>query len=340
MNIAGEVLESFINKKEINMEKRVLGKELEVSALSFGCMGMTHTFGAAADKKEMTKVLHGAVEQGYTYFDTAEVYTSDDGSDEHNEDLVGEALRPYRDKLVIATKFGIAFAGRGFHYDVRPEKIRSSLENSLRRLQTDYVDLYYLHRYSPVDSIEEIAGVMDRLIKEGKIKHWGLSAVGEDVIRRAHSVCPVTAVQNTYSMVARVEEKLFPMYEELNIGLVAYTPLAKWFLSMAYDADTVFPEGDWRGWMGIFKPEGMDKNKVIVNMLRETASEKNATPAQIALAWMMCKKPWIVPIPGTRKMERMIENAGAVNVKLSADEIKKIDTVLKTLPEDGNPLGR
>jgi len=324
------------------METRKLGN-LEVSAISFGCMGMTHTFGAAADKAEMTKVLHAAVDQGYTHFDTAEVYTSDDGSDEHNEDLVGEALKPYRNKLTIATKFGIAFSKGptpGFLYDVRPEKIRSSLETSLRRLQTDYVDLYYLHRYNPEDSIEDIAGVMGQLIKEGKIRHWGLSAVGEDVIRRAHKVCPVTAVQNPYSLVDRKEEAIFHVYDELNIGLVAYTPLAKGFLSMAYDENTIFPEGDWRGRMGIFKAEGIESNKVIAEMVRSIAKEKNATPAQVALAWMICKKPWIVPIPGTRNMNRMIENGQASNVKLSEAEIRDMDALLATLPVEQNPLRR
>jgi len=322
------------------MKRRILGNGLEVSALGFGCMGMTHTFGAAADKKEMTKVLHGAVERGYTFFDTAEVYTSDDGSDEHNEDLVGAALRPYRNKLVIATKFGIAFGNRGFIYDVRPEKIRSSLVTSLRRLQTDYIDLYYLHRYNPEDSIEEVAGVMSELIKEGKIRHWGLSAIGEADIRRAHAVCPVTTVQNMYSMVSREPEKMFSMFEELNIGLVPYTPLAKGFLSAAYDESTLFPDGDWRGNMGIFSAEGMDKNRLITEMIRALAAEKNATPAQISLAWLMCKKPWIVPIPGTRKMERMNENAGAADIKLSAEDIALIDGALDTLPANDNPLGR
>lgn len=321
------------------MEKRILGKDLEVSALGFGCMGMTHTFGAAADKKEMTKVLHGAVEKGYTFFDTAEVYVSDDGSDEHNEDLVGEALRPYRDKVVIATKFGIAFGKEGFLYDVRPEKIRSSLETSLRRLKTDYIDLYYLHRYNPEDSIEDIAGVMSELIKEGKIRHWGLSTVGEDVIRRAHKVCPVTAVQNQYSMLERETEELFPVLEELNIGLVNYCPLAKGFLSAAYNKDSVFPEGDWRGRMQLFSEEGMEKNRAVIELIQKKAQEKNATPAQISIAWTMCKKPWIVPIPGTRKMERMIENAGAADVKLSKEDITELDQALDALADSLAKMG-
>ena len=226
------------------MEKRILGKDLEVSAVGFGCMGMTHTFGAAADKKEMTRILQAAVEQGYTFFDTAEVYVSDDGSDEHNEDLVGAALKPYRDKVKIATKFGIAFKpGGGFLYDTRPEKIRESLETSLRRLQTDHIDLYYLHRYEPGSAIEEVAQVMGQLIREGKILHWGLSTVTEDIIRRAHAVCPVTAVQNIFSMLDRDTEKLLPALEELHIGLVTHCPLAKGFLTAAYEKTRFFRRG-------------------------------------------------------------------------------------------------
>lgn len=208
------------------MEKRILGNGLEVSAVGLGCMGMTHTFGAAADKQEMTGIIQAAVEHGYTFFDTAEVYISDDGSDEHNEDLVGTALKPYRNQVKIATKFGIAFKpGGGFIYDTRPEKIRASLEASLRRLQTDHVDLYYLHRYDPEGHIEDVAEVMGQLIKEGKILHWGLSTVTEDVIRRAHAVCPVTAIQNIYSMLERDTESLLPVLEELHIGLVTHLSL-------------------------------------------------------------------------------------------------------------------
>ncbi len=311
------------------MEKRILGNGLEVSAVGLGCMGMTHTFGAAADKTEMIRVIQGAVEQGYTFFDTAEVYVSDDGSDEHNEDLVGTALKPYRDKVKIATKFGISFKpGGGFLYDTRPEKIRASLETSLRRLQTDHVDLYYLHRYDPDGHIEDVAKVMEQLIKEGKILHWGLSTVTEDIIRRAHAVCPVTAVQNIYSMLERDTENLFPVLEELNIGLVTHCPLAKGFLTAAYDKNAVFPEGDWRGRMELFTEDGIRKHQAVLDLIQSKAAEKQATPAQISLAWLMGKKPWIVPIPGTRKLERMIENGGAAEVHLTAAEIAEIDRAL------------
>lgn len=311
------------------MEKRILGNGLEVSAVGLGCMGMTHTFGAAADKTEMIRVIQGAVEQGCTFFDTAEVYISDDGSDEHNEDLVGTALKPYRDKVKIATKFGIAFnPSGGFLYDTRPEKIRASLETSLRRLQTDHIDLYYLHRHDPNGRIEDVAEIMGQLIQEGKILHWGLSTVTEDIIRRAHAVCPVTAIQNIYSMLERDTENLFPVLEELNIGLVTHCPLAKGFLTASYDKNAVFPEGDWRGRMELFTEDGIRKHRAVLDLIQSKAAVKQATPAQISLAWLMGKKPWIVPIPGTRKLERMIENGGAAEVHLTAAEIAEIDRAL------------
>ena len=320
-------MKNIANLRGAKMNYRKIGKDLTVSSISFGCMGMTHTFGVAADKAEMTRVLHGAVERGHTMFDTAEVYISDDGSDEHNEDLVGEALKPYRNKIKIATKFGIAFGKNGFIYDVRPEKIRSSLETSLKRLQTDYIDVYYLHRYNPEDSIEDVAGVMAELIKEGKILNWGLSVVGEEVIRRAHKVCPLTAIQNHYSMLNRDSEQLFPVLEELGIGLVSYSPLDKGFLSAAYDKNTVFPKDDWRSRMPYFET-GMDANKALIDALRSKAAEKNATSAQISLAWIIGKKPFIVPIPGTRNFDRMNENAGAADVVLTPEEIEEFDVLL------------
>ncbi|MBL8080899.1 MAG: aldo/keto reductase [Anaerolineales bacterium] len=265
------------------MKTRILGKDLEVSEIGFGCMGMTHTFGAAADKKEMTRILQGAVDEGYTFFDTAEVYVSDDGSNEHNEDLVGSALEPYRNKVKIATKFGIAFSNNGFLYDTHPKKVRSSLETSLRRLRTDYVDLYYLHRYNPEDSIEEIARTMSQLIDEGKILHWGISTVSEEVIRRAHQVCPVTAIQNQFSLLHRQMEAPLSLYEELGIGLVTHYPLAKGFLSAAYDKNMVFPEGDWRGRMKLFSENGQDKNQVVIEMLHRKAQEKMQLPHKYRL---------------------------------------------------------
>lgn len=315
------------------MEKRILGKNLSVSAVGLGCMGMTHAYGTPADKKEMSRLLVQAVEMGYTFFDTAEVYVSDDGV-EHNEDLVGEALRPYRDRIKLATKFGIAFGEGNFIYKVSPAKIRESLETSLKRLQTDHIDLYYLHRYSPDTSIEDIAGVMSELIQEGKIIHWGMSEVTEDTIRRAHAVCPVTAIQNRYSMMYRNYEKLFPVLEELNIGFVPFSPLANGLLTDRYDRNltSTLESTDYRNMMPQFKPEGFDANVELLQLVRNLAQEKNATPAQISLAWMLCKKPYIVPIPGTRKLDRLKENALSADIKFTEEEIKKIDAALENTP--------
>ena len=320
------------NEFEVKMMKyRTLGKDLKVSAIGLGCMGMTHAYGVPADKKEMTKLLAQAVDMGYTLFDTAEVYVSDDGK-EHNEDLIGEALRPYRDKVALSTKFGIAFGKNSFIYDVSPAKIRSSLETSLKRLKTDHVDLYYLHRYSPDTPIEDVAGVMKELIGEGKITHWGMSEVTEETIRRAHAVCPVTAIQNRYSMMYRDYENLFPVLEELNIGFVAFSPLANGLLSDKYDKTSTFRSTDFRSRMPQFKPEAYDANAKLLQLARNMAQEKNATPAQISLAWMICKRPYIVPIPGTRKPDRLKENALSADIELSAEEVKKIDDALDNTP--------
>lgn len=316
------------------MQTRTLGKDLTVSAIGLGCMGMSHAYGAPADKKKMTELLAQAVDMGYTFFDTAEVYGTPENPHD-NEELVGAALKPYRDKIVLVTKFGIHFdmsspaVNKPLVPDSRPEVIRTSVEASLKRLNTDHIDLYYQHRLDPKVPIEEVAGVMADLIREGKITHWGLSEANAETIRRAHAVCPVTAIQNRYSMMARWYEELFPMLEELHIGYVAFSPLANGFLSGRYDKNTRFEAGtDYRSVMPQFQPEGIDQNRALLDLLNKLAGEKNATPAQISLAWMPCKEPYIVPIPGTRKAARLQENAGAADVCLSAAEVQAIDTAL------------
>ena len=316
------------------MQYRTLGSDLTVSAVGLGCMGMSHAYGAPADKKEMTELLAQAVDLGYTFFDTAEVY----GTPEHphdNEELVGAALKPYRDKIVLATKFGIHFdmsstaTNKPLVPDARPEVIRASVDASLNRLGTDHIDLYYQHRLDPKIPIEEVAGVMADLIREGKITHWGLSEATEDTIRRAHAVCPVTAIQNRYSMMARWYENLFPVLEELHIGYVAFSPLANGFLSGKYDKSSQFDaETDYRSVMPQFQPENIDRNHDLLTLLQKLAEQNNATPAQISLAWMLCKKPYLVPIPGTRRLSRLLENAGAADVTLSAEEVSVIDETL------------
>lgn len=319
------------------MKYRTLGNDLTVSAVGLGCMGMSHAYGAPADKKEMTELLAQAVDMGYTFFDTAEVY----GTPEHphdNEELVGAALAPYRNQVKIATKFGIHFdmespqVNKPLVPDSRPEVIRASVEASLKRLGTDHIDLYYQHRPDPDVPVEEVAGVMTELIQEGKITHWGLSEADEEMIRRAHKVCPVTAIQNRYSMMARWYEELFPMLEELNIGYVAFSPLANGFLSGKYGKDSVFEAGtDYRSVMPQFTTEGIDKNTSLLALLQGMAEEKQATPAQISLAWMLCKKPYIVPIPGTRKLNRLEENAGASEIFLTKEEVEALDQALSSM---------
>lgn len=320
------------------MNTRVLGKDLNVSAVGLGCMGMTHAYGAPADKREMTELIAQAVDQGCTFFDTAETYGTRECPHD-NEELVGAALKPYRDKVVIATKFGIHFdwssqaVNLPVIVDSRPEVIRSSVEGSLKRLQTDHIDLYYQHRLDPRIPIEEVAGVMAELIQEGKITHWGLSEAKEETIRRAHAVCPVTAIQNRYSMMARWYEALFPVLEELGIGYVAFSPMANGLLSGKYGKDTVFGgHEDYRSVMPQYQPENIERNRELLKLLQNTAAEKNATSAQISLAWMLCKKPYMVPIPGTRKPERLTENLGAADVKLTAEEVAALDAALNRIP--------
>lgn len=319
------------------MEYRILGNDLTVSAIGLGCMGMSHAYGVPADKTETTKLLAEAVDMSYTFFDTAEIYGTPENPHD-NEELVGMALKPYRNRIVLATKFGIHFdrestqVNKPLVPDSRPEVIRASLEDSLKRLNTDHIDLYYQHRPDPAVPIEEVAGVMAELIEEGKITHWGLSEAGEEIIRRAHAVCPVTAIQNRYSMMARWHEELFPVLEELNIGFVAFSPLANGFLSGKYGKDASFEAGtDYRSVMPQFTKDGIDQNQNLLGLLNRLAKEKHAAPAQISMAWMLCKKPYIVPIPGTRKAERLKENAGAADVKLTAQEVKALDDALSAM---------
>ena len=309
------------------MEKRKIGS-LEVSAVGLGCMGITHASGAPMTVAEGVKVLQQALEYGYTLFDTAECYTgiNADGSTAYNEEVVGEALRPFRDKVVIATKCGVQHGKDSLIVDSRPETIRKSVEGSLKRLKTDYIDLYYQHRIDPQVSPEEVAGTMVELVQEGKIRYWGISETNEEYLRRAHAVCPVTAIQNRYSMMARWHEELFPVMEELGITYVAFSSMANGFLSGRYRQDSVFEKGtDYRSNMPQYTEEGFEKSRELLELLNNLAEEKGATPAQISLAWMLCKKPFIIPIPGSRKPERLKENIGAAEILLTEQEIAAID---------------
>ena len=323
------------------MHYRNLGN-LEVSAIGLGCMGMTHAYGKPADQREMTDLLGLAVSLGCTLFDTAECYGTPENPHE-NEMLVGEALAPYRDQVRIATKFGIAFDwddGQINHSviaDSRPEIIKTALEGSLRRLKTDYVDIYIQHRQDPQVPVEVVAQTMRELIAEGKILGWGLSEVDEDTIRRAHAICPLTTVQNRYSMMARWHENLFSVCQELGIGYMAFSPLANGFLAGRYKDTSAFEHNgeDYRVEMPQFSEEAIEKNAALLKMLDEVAAAHRATPAQISLAWMICKEPFIVPIPGTRKQRRLKENLGAADIMLSAEEVAQIDAALQELPMSG-----
>lgn len=320
------------------MKYRVLGLSgLRVSAVGLGCMGMSHAYGEPADKHEMEELLAYAVDMGYTFFDTAEVYGTPDHP-HHNEELLGKALEPFRDRIVIASKFGLTFDepdAAGPHAlipDSRPETIRCSVEESLRRLQTDRIDLYYQHRIDPKVSPEEVAGVMLDLMREGKILHWGISEATEEYLRRAHKVCPVATIQNRYSMMARWHENLFPVLEELGVGFVAFSPLANGLLTDCYTADTRFDvKTDYRASMPQFQKESFGQNQRLFNLIDRLADEYHATPSQISLAWMINKRPWIVPIPGTRQLSRLKENAGASDVRLTDEEIRYIDIELDTM---------
>lgn len=321
------------------MKYRTLGLSgLRVSAVGLGCMGMSHGYGKPADRREMSRLLADAVDMGYTMFDTAEIYGTVD--DPHaNEELLGEALHRFRDRIVLATKFGLTFEnpeGDGPHPlipDSRPESIRRAVEGSLRRLRTDHIDLYYQHRIDPSVEPEEVAGVMADLIREGKILHWGISEAGEEYLRRAHAVCRVAAVQNRLSMMARWHEALFPTLEELGVGFVAFSPLDNGFLTTNYSASSTFdPHSDYRAAMPQFRKDNFEHNRGLMDYVMHLADEHHATPSQISLAWMLCKKPWIVPIPGTHHLCRLKENAGAADVELSPEEIETIDRTLDAMP--------
>ncbi|WP_206921897.1 aldo/keto reductase [Alicyclobacillus suci] len=315
------------------MQKRKLGKSgLEVSAIGLGCMGMSHGYGPASDKNEMISLIHAAIDRGVTFFDTAEVY-----GPYTNEELVGEALAPFKGKVVIATKFGIKMVNGKQVLDSKPEHIRQSVEGSLKRLKVEAIDLYYQHRVDPEVPIEEVAGVVKDLIQEGKVKHWGLSEAGVQTIRRAHAVQPLTAIQSEYSMMWRTpEEELLPTLEELGIGFVPFSPLGKGFLTGTIDKNATFVESDFRSIVPRFKPENLEANQVLVELIKKIAAGKNATPAQIALAWVLAQKPWIVPIPGTRKLERLEENFGAVNVVLTPEELSDLNDALSKIEIAGD----
>lgn len=317
---------------------RTLGKSnLQVSAVGLGCMGLSHAYGAPVDKEDIMTLLANAVDMGCTFFDTAEIYGTPDNP-HLNEEMVGEALAPYRNQVVIATKFGIRFdhpelpGNHPLIPDSRPEVIRAAVEGSLRRLRTDHIDLYYQHRIDKNVEPEVVADTMSELIKEGKILHWGISETTEQYLRRAHEVCPVTAVQNRYSMMARWHESLFPVLEELGVGFVAFSPLANGVLSKSYNAESKFDGAtDYRASMPQYKKESFEKNRQLFEMLEQLAEKKHATPAQVSMAWMINKKPWIVPIPGTRNLSRMKENFGAADILFSQEELAAIDKTLNEM---------
>ncbi len=318
------------------MQKRKLGKSgLEVSALGLGCMGMSFGYGPPKDKQEMISVLRSAVERGITFFDTAEVY-----GPFTNEDLLGEALSPFRGQVVIATKFGFKLDPEGgtkwIGLDSRPEHIKEVAEDSLKRLRVDAIDLFYQHRVDPDVPIEDVAGAVKELIQEGKVKHFGLSEAGVQTIRRAHKVQPVTAVQSEYSLWTRGPEKeVLPALEELGIGFVPYSPLGKGFLTGKIDESTTFDSSDFRNIVPRFTPEARRANQSLVDLLCTIGARKKATPAQIALAWLLARKPWIVPIPGTTKLERLDENIGAAAVELTSDDRREIDSAFSKIIVQG-----
>ncbi len=318
------------------MQKRKLGKSgLEVSALGLGCMGMSFSYGPAADKQEMISLLRAAVERGVTFFDTAEVY-----GPFINEELVGEALAPFRGQVVIATKFGFKLDPNGgprwIGLDSRPEHIKQVAEGSLKRLKIDAIDLFYQHRVDPDVPIEDVAGAVKDLIQEGKVKHFGLSEAGVKTIRRAHAVQLVTAVQSEYSLWTRgPEQEVLPLLEELGIGFVPYSPLGRGFLTGKITENTKFDSTDFRNALPRFTPEALKANQTLINLLAGLAERKKATPAQIALAWLLSRKPWIVPIPGTRKPERLDENIGAVAVELTSDDLREIDSAALKIKVQG-----
>jgi aryl-alcohol dehydrogenase-like predicted oxidoreductase len=319
------------------MKKRKLGKtDLEVSAIGLGCMGMSFAYGPPGDKQEMIALLRAAVERGVTFFDTAEVY-----GPFANEELVGEGLAPFRKQVVIATKFGFKPDSkpetRWSSLDSRPEHIREVAEASLKRLRTDMIDLFYQHRVDPSVPIEDVAGTVKELIDEGKVKHFGLSEAGVQTIRRAHAVQPVTAVQSEYSLWFRDPEKeLLPALEELGIGFVPYSPLGRGFLTGKLNENTTFDSADFRNMLPRFTPEARKANQALVDLLGEIATRKKATTAQIALAWLLARKPWIVPIPGTTKLKRLEENIGAVEIQFTAEDLRDIESAASKISVHGD----
>ena len=319
------------------MQTRKLGKSnLEVAAIGFGCMGMSFSYGPPKDKKEMTDVLHAAVERGVTFFDTAEVY-----GPFLNEELVGEAFAAFRGKVVIATKFGFDLGGSDHRpgaagVNSRPERIKLAVEGSLKRLKVEVIDLLYQHRVDPNVPIEDVAGAVKELIEAGKVKHFGLSEAGVKTIRRAHAVQPVTALQSEYSLWWRKpEQEVIPTLEELGIGFVPYSPLGKGFLTGAFDENAKFESTDFRSKLPRFTPEALKANQAVVELLGRIAKQKGSTPAQIALAWLLAQKPWIVPIPGTTKLSRLEENIGSVAIDLTADDLREIDSAASQITVEG-----
>ena len=316
------------------MQKRKLGKSnLEVSAIGLGCMGMSFGYGPAKDTAEMISLIHAAVERGVTFFDTAEIY-----GPFANEELVGEALAPMRERVAIATKFGFKIGPKGeqMGVDSRPEHIKEVAEASLKRLRTDVIDLFYQHRVDPGVAIEDVAGTVKELIREGKVKHFGLSEPGVQTTRRAHAVQPVTAIQNEYSLWWRKsEEEVIPTCEELGIGFVAYSPLGRGFLTGKMDETTTFDSSDFRTKLPRFTPEARKANQALVHLLGEIAKRKDATPAQIALAWLLAQKPWIIPIPGTTKLKRLEENIGAGEIELTSDDLREVEHAASKIDVQG-----
>ena len=316
------------------MQKRKLGKSgLEVSALGLGCMGMSFGYGPPADKQEMISLIRSAVERGITFFDTAEAY-----GPFTNEELVGEALAPFRGRVVIATKFGFKFGPKGeqIGLDSRPEHIKEVAHGSLKRLKVDAIDLFYQHRVDPDVPIEDVAGAVKDLIQEGKVKHFGLSEAGVQTIRRAHAVQQVAALQSEYSLWWRApENEVIPTLEKLGIGFVPFSPLGKGFLTGKINEKTTFDRSDFRNIVPRFTPEARKANQALVDLLARIAGQKKATPAQIALAWLLAQKPWIVPIPGTRKLERLDENMGAAVVELTPDDLREIDSAASQITVEG-----
>ena len=317
------------------MKKRELGKSgLEVSAIGLGCMGMSFGYGPPKDKQEMIELLRAAVECGITFFDTAEVY-----GPFTNEELLGEALAPFREQVVIATKFGFKLdpdSGRSIGVDSRPHHIKEVADTSLKRLKTDFIVLFYQHRVDPAVPIEDVAGAVKDLIRQGKVKHFGLSEPGVQTIRRAHAVQPVSAVQNEYSLWwRRSEEEVLPALEDLGIGFVPYSPLGRGFLTGKMNENTTFDSSDFRNTLPRFTPEARKANQALVDLLGEIAGRKNTTPAQIALAWLLAQKPWIVPIPGTTKLNRLEENIGAAEVELTQNDLDEIDAAASQIDVQG-----